>query len=116
MATVLIVDDEVAITEFLSETLQEEGHSVAVCHNGVQALQHIYNQPPDLVLLDINMPVMGGDQVLEKLRANAHGQLPIIVLSAQTHIEQYLDMGATAVIAKPFEIVALLDAVDQVTA
>jgi DNA-binding response OmpR family regulator len=116
MATVLIVDDEIAITEFLSETLQDEGHSVFVCYNGAQALQRIHNQLPDLVLLDINMPVMDGAQVLQELRANAQSTLPIIVLSAQHHIEQYLDMGATAVIAKPFAISALLETVDQVIA
>lgn len=116
MAKVLIVDDEVAITEFLSETLQEEGHSVYVCHNGKQALQLIYQQQLDLILLDISMPVMGGDQVLQQLRSNSHSTLPVIVLSAQNHIEQYMDIGATAVLAKPFEITTLLDTIDQVIA
>lgn len=113
MATVLVVDDEVAITEFLTETLQEEGHLVQVCHNGAQALEQIYQAEPDLVLLDINMPIMSGDQVLFSLRSNSHTHLPVIVLSARNHVDQYLQVGATAVLEKPFEIATLLEMIDR---
>lgn len=113
MASVLVVDDEVAITELLSETLQEEGHCVHICHNGIQALEFIVAQQPDLVLLDIQMPVMGGEQVLHDLRSHLQNELPVIVLSAHNHIEQFLEIGATDVLEKPFEIDALIDLINR---
>jgi DNA-binding response OmpR family regulator len=113
MATVLIVDDEVSITEFLSETLQEEGHSVSVRYNGAQALDVIESNDFDLVLLDVAMPVMSGVEVLLRLRSNDHQTLPVIILSAQYRLDQLGDIGATAILPKPVEIERLIATVDR---
>jgi DNA-binding response OmpR family regulator len=109
------VDDERAITDFVSEALDEEGHSVRVCHDGASALAAIHAQPPDLLLLDIGMPVMSGDQVLRELRAQNFSQLPVIVATAGTNAEQFLAQGATAILRKPFTLNDLLELVERCT-
>lgn len=111
MGTVLVVDDERAITDFISDALIEEGYQVAVCHDGASALLDIRRQPPALVLLDIGLPVMTGDLVLRELRASGFNKLPIIVATAGTNAEQYLAIGANAVLKKPFTLESLISTV-----
>jgi CheY-like chemotaxis protein len=112
---ILVVDDERAITDFVSEALGEEGHSVRVCHDGASALAAIHAHLPDLLLLDIGMPVMSGDQVLRELRAQNFSQLPVIVATAGTNAEQFLAQGATAILRKPFTLNDLLELVERCT-
>lgn len=106
---ILVVDDEVAITNLITETLGEEGYTTRVAHDGASALLDILNDPPALVILDIGMPVMTGDELLRRLRRNHFPDLPIIILTAGMNAERMLDHGATAVLAKPFDLNALLD-------
>lgn len=101
---ILVVDDEVAIASLVADTLTDEGFHVRMHHDGASALLDIVNDPPDLVLLDIAMPVMVGDELLRYLRANGFPHLPVIVMTAGLHPEQYLAQGATAILAKPFDI------------
>lgn len=113
MTSILVVDDERAITDFVAEALSEEGYSVRVCHDGASALVLIHAQPPDLVVLDIGLPVMTGDLVLRELRARDFAHLPVIVATAGTNAEQYLAHGATAILRKPFTLSSLLDLVER---
>jgi CheY-like chemotaxis protein len=108
---ILIVDDETAITDLLAETLGEEGYTIRVAHDGASALLDILARQPALIILDIGMPVMTGDELLRRLRRNYALAIPIIVLTAGLHPERMLDQGANAVLAKPFELDALLDQV-----
>jgi CheY-like chemotaxis protein len=108
---ILIVDDEVAITDLLGETLSEEGYTIRVAHDGASALLDILARQPALIILDIGMPVMTGDELLRRLRRNYALDIPIIVLTAGLHPERMLDQGANAVLAKPFELDTLLDQV-----
>lgn len=108
---ILVVDDERAITEFIADVLGEEGYSVRICHDGASALLTIYDQEPDLVLLDIGLPVMTGDTVLRELRTRGYQRLPIIITTASTNAEQYLDLGASAILKKPFTLDRLLSVV-----
>jgi DNA-binding response OmpR family regulator len=111
LVTVLVVDDERAITDFVSDALVEEGYEVTVCHDGASALLDIQREPPSLVLLDIGLPVMTGDLVLRELRASGYDELPIVVATAGTNPEQYLAIGANAVLKKPFTLEHLLNTV-----
>lgn len=108
---ILVVDDEHSITDFISDVLSEEGYTVKVCHDGASALIDIRNEEPELVLLDIGLPVMTGDTVLRELRANGYDQLPIIITTASTNAEQYLAVGATAILKKPFTLDRLIEIV-----
>ena len=113
---ILIVDDEVAITDLLGETLSEEGYTIRVAHDGASALLDILARQPALIILDIGMPVMTGDELLRRLRRNYALDIPIIVLTAGLHPERMLDQGANAVLAKPFELDTLLDQVARYAA
>jgi DNA-binding response OmpR family regulator len=115
LGTVLVVDDEHAITDFVSDALLEEGYRVAVCHDGASALLDIRREPPTLVLLDIGLPVMTGDLVLRELRASGYSELPIVVATAGTNPDQYLAIGANAVLKKPFTLENLLSTVARFT-
>lgn len=109
MSTILVVDDEQSITDFVQDILNEEGYKVDVCHDGASALLAIRQQPPDVVLLDIGLPVMTGDLVLRELRTRGFASLPVIITTAGTHPEQYLKQGATAILRKPFTLDQLLN-------
>lgn len=112
---ILIADDEVSIASVIAETLAEEGYAVQVVHDGASALLAIKQQPPKLALLDIAMPVITGDELLAQLRREGFSDLPIILMSAGTQLQEFLARGATAVIPKPFALENLLDYAQQYT-
>ena len=111
MTYILVVDDERPITDFVFDALSDEGYSIAICYDGASALVSLHERQPDLMLLDIGLPVMPGDQVLRELRAQGFALLPVVVATAGTNPEQYLAQGATAILKKPFTLDSLLDAV-----
>jgi len=100
---ILIVDDELSILKYLRANLEAEGYKVLAAMNGVQALQTLEAELPDLIVLDIMMPEMDGLEVCRRLRE--WSQLPIIMLSArddESDKVQCLDLGADDYITKPF--------------
>ena len=100
--------DEPTITAFLAEVLWDDGYRVAVVHNRASAMLAIRIDLPDLVILDINMPVMPGDAVLHELRSNGFPTLPVIIVTAERHPERSMALGATALLTKPIDIDSLL--------
>lgn len=115
MSKILVVDDERAITDFVLDALSEEGHDVAVCHDGATALRILQTEQPDLVLLDIGLPLMTGDAVLKELRSRGLVHLPVVVATASTNAEQYIAIGANDILKKPFTLDRLLDVVESQT-
>lgn len=111
MRTILVVDDERTITEFVSDALSDEGYTVDVVHDGASALLAIQGQAPDLVILDVGMPVMTGDELLRRLRTDSFADLPVVMMTAGTNAEQYLSQGANAILKKPFTLDSLLTTV-----
>jgi DNA-binding response OmpR family regulator len=108
---ILVVDDEVPITQFIAAALEEEGYSVRIAHDGASALLEIIERPPCLVLLDVAMPVMVGDELLRYLRRKGFADLPVIMMTAGLRPEIYLSQGATEVLPKPFDVEVLLNKV-----
>lgn len=110
-AHVLIVDDSQVIRNALSQRLKKLGHRTSMAENGRQALEMMRAQPFDLVLLDMTMPEMNGDEVLEHLKADPTlRHIPVIVISAQEDIEsvvQCIELGAEDYLVKPFNPVLL---------
>lgn len=108
---VLIVDDDPGIRGFIHATLRTEGYSVAVAANGRQALERIAEQRPDVILVDLSMPVMNGWQLNDHLRAHDAG-IPVVFMtagfSAQAEAESH---GAAASLSKPFDVDSLLHVV-----
>lgn len=109
--TILIADDERSITDMLSEALTDEGYAVDVVHDGGSALVAVRTRPPAALILDITMPVMTGDEVLQALRAQGFTNLPIIIATATLSPNRFAQMGANAVVPKPYDLIDLLNLV-----
>ena len=112
---ILVVDDIEDIRSLLQEALQANGYSTLEAADGREALSIIETEPPDLVILDIAMPVMSGFQVLRQLRKNS--DIPVIMLSARTDTVdkvESLELGADDYITKPFEIAEMTARVEAV--
>jgi len=110
---VLVVDDDPDILDALSEILEVEGYEVQRARNGREALQRLERGLPDLVLLDLMMPVMDGWEFARSLSPAARP--PIIVLSADRNVSSRArEIGAVEWLAKPFELSELLAAVRRV--
>jgi DNA-binding response OmpR family regulator len=108
-ARVLVVDDDAEIADTMAEVLGYEGYSVAVAHDGVQAMERIPTFHPDVILLDLMMPRMNGFEVLERMREEKK-TTPVVVVSANQGYEAR-DLKVAAKVRKPFSLTQLLDAV-----
>jgi len=106
-ASILVVDDEVDISTVLSVTLRRAGFDVRTANDGIEAIEAIRREPPDLVILDVMMPRLDGFETLKRIRE--HGpttHLPVIMLSAKTQLTDKIrgfERGADDYVAKPFE-------------
>ncbi|HYO52402.1 response regulator [Archangium sp.] len=110
MSKLLIVDDEVAILEALTDILSVEGYEVATAANGAEGLEHVHKDPPDLILLDLMMPVMDGQEMLRRLKEDtALRSIPVVVMSAGRVSKS--ELQGSHFLAKPFELDDLLDTV-----
>ena len=111
MARVLIVDDDADIRAYLEVTLSLAGYDVIEAVDGVDALQRIMQELPDLIVLDVMMPRLDGIAVLQRLREDARtNHLPVVLLTARTQPREAvdgLDAGADDYITKPFDITEL---------
>lgn len=112
-STILVVDDELLITEFVREILTEEGYNVRVAHDGASAVIDVQTNPPALVLIDNALPVISGLEVVEQLRSAGFTQLPIIGMSAISYPELFFQAGADDFLDKPFNIEELLACIAQ---
>lgn len=106
MSVIAIVDDDVQIGNVLEKILRGEGYDTLRAYSGTETLYLLSNTKPDLVLLDLMMPGLSGEQVLPKIQG-----IPVIVLSAKTDIQDKVDLllnGAADYITKPFNTNELL--------
>ena len=113
--TILIVDDDRELVEGLRAVLERQGHRVIQAHDGHQGKQAIYNQRPDLVILDMMMPRMGGYPVLEHFRGKSDAP-PIIMITANegSRHKAYAEyLGVVDYIRKPFAMERLIEAVNK---
>lgn len=108
-----MVDDDPDILEALSEILESEGFGIRQARNGLEALELLEPLPPNLILLDLMMPVMDGWEFAERMRRRPDwSEIPIIVLSADRNIGgKARELGALGYLAKPFELHELLSLV-----
>lgn len=106
MKHIFIVDDDIHIGNMLEEVLQREGYKVSRAYSGTEALLVLSSQTPDLILLDLMLPGLNGEEVLPKIQG-----IPVIILSAKSetaHKVQLLLDGACDYITKPFDLTELL--------
>ncbi|MFL5329939.1 MAG: response regulator transcription factor [Gemmataceae bacterium] len=114
--TILIVDDDTDLVEGLRIVLEKQGFQVFRAANGHEGKQAIANQKPDLVILDMMMPRMGGYPVLEHLKSDPNAP-PVIMITANegSRHKAYAEaLGVVDYIRKPFAAERLLEAVHKV--
>ncbi|MFP2898959.1 response regulator [Corallococcus sp. 4LFB] len=113
--TLLLVDDDTAIADALSELLVDEGYAVAVARNGAEALSYLRaNAAPSLILLDLMMPVMDGYAFREVQREDAAlSRIPVFILSAGHLGDRVRSLGVARVFKKPLLLDALLTAIQE---
>jgi CheY-like chemotaxis protein len=109
----LIVEDEQALCDLLADVLEGEGYVVRKSGNGLDALHLIRERRPNLIFLDMMMPVMDGWQFLEELRANPKwADIPVVLMTAVYDMSSLeTRTGARAILSKPFDIELIIEAV-----
>lgn len=106
MKHILVIDDDIHISDMLFEILSKEGYEVSRAYSGTEAILFLSNQTPDLILLDLMLPGLSGEEVLKKINTT-----PVIVLSAKSDINDKVNLllgGAADYITKPFDTDELL--------
>ena len=106
-AKILLADDEEDIKTVISLYLGSKGYEVVTAYDGLDAIDKAKTEKPDLILLDVMMPIMNGFEVCQKLQGDPETQnIPIIMLSAAAQSEtitKSIELGAKDYIVKPFE-------------
>jgi CheY-like chemotaxis protein len=113
---VLVVDDDPDILDAICDILDAEGYRVARARHGAEALEQVEAARPDIILLDLMMPVMDGVAFSHALRQRPRvSDIPIVVISADGNPQRAASVGAAGYLAKPFDIEALLAQVAGIT-
>lgn len=120
MAKILLVDDEPNIVKLTAFHLRRQGYEVASADNGAAGLLQVNAERPDLIILDVMMPIMDGFEMLRTLKANPEtSAIPVIMLTCRSLDEDVahgLVQGADLYMTKPFEMSKLLLAVQRILA
>ena len=111
MQTILLVDDEYSIVEVLTHLLEEEGYTVVTAANGRDGLDRASEKVPDLVITDLMMPIMDGDELLRELRKSAALRKVPVILITSAPAPGFRDLPWADLVAKPFEFEDLLRAI-----
>lgn len=107
MARILVVDDEADIVRVVVKTMEARGHTVEVGRDGVEAIDKVKANPPDVLILDINLPRLDGFEVCRRLKSDpATRGVPIVMMSAAyislTDALEGQSLGADEYVVKPF--------------
>ncbi len=114
--TIFIADDESGFVSTLKSRLEFEGFGVTTAEDGKEALRLIYDEKPDLILLDIMMPNLNGYQVCRELKGNDDtSSIPILMLTAKSQESDKFwgrEAGADDYVTKPFDMEELLEKIE----
>ena len=114
MAAIMIIEDELAISELLAINLKLVGHTAFCCGDGNEAFEFVKNNKPDLILLDIMLPGKNGFELMKEIEPL---DIPVIFLTAKENIDDKitgLKLGAEDYIVKPFATIEVLTRIDTV--
>ena len=106
MPNILIIDDDAHINDIVSKALQADGYSVTSAYSGTEALLLLSQSKPDLILLDLMLPGLTGEELLPQIR-----DIPVIVVSAKADVTDKVELlvgGAVDYVTKPFDMKELL--------
>lgn len=116
--TILTVDDSPTMREMLRSCLTGADFNVVTAEHGADGLEKLQESQPDVVITDINMPVMDGFEFIENVRqSQVSNRMPILVLTTESHQDMKMrakNAGATGWIVKPFVPEKLIDAINRV--
>lgn len=116
---VMVVDDSITVRRVTARLLEQHGMTAMTARDGVEALQKIQEQLPDLILLDVEMPRMDGFELLTNLKSNAALEaIPVVMITSRTgdkHRSRALDLGAAAYLGKPYQEAELLETIGHLT-
>ncbi len=114
MKTILVVDDEMVLTEILRDVLQDAGYRVATAGDGRAGLDSLPTVRPDLVLCDVMMPILDGREVCRLLRSDPqYHTIPLVMMTAAPGSITRQDCDYTALVGKPFDLDKLLLMIEQ---
>ncbi len=115
---ILVVDDEPNIVQTLQDRLEMNEYDVCVASNGKEGLDLAVKEKPDVILLDVIMPIMDGHEMLEALRQRPEGQgVSVIMLTARSQMQDIARANACGIedyIVKPFDLSELLEKIETV--
>ncbi|MDD2960303.1 MAG: response regulator transcription factor [Lachnospiraceae bacterium] len=106
MKHILVIDDDCNIGNMLEEVLQKEGYQISRAYSGTEALLVLNSARPDLILLDLMLPGLNGEEILPQIKS-----IPVIIVSAKAGIDSKVELllgGAADYVTKPFDIKELL--------
>jgi len=110
--TILVVDDDSTVRQLVAAVLGHAGWTVEVAHDGEHAWQRLSELTPDLILCDVNMPLLSGFEFLRRLRSHPlHAHLPMMLLTTRRHTDDLvtgMELGADDYLTKPFSAAELL--------
>ena len=109
MKSILVIEDNILLSDFIAEVLQEEGYNVQVAANGQEGLSRLHEVEPDLVITDLMMPKLSGEEVCQVMTAHPkYNDIPVVLMSSKD--EAYLNIKCkyTAFLPKPFDLNNLL--------
>jgi CheY-like chemotaxis protein len=111
---VLVIEDDTSNRDLLEEFLRSEGCEVRTTGNGADALKLLETWTPSLILLDLRLPLMSGEEFAQRYRAESGPHAPIVVLSAAMDSEEGAErIGAVGRLEKPFDLDELLALVSR---
>ena len=102
MKKILVIDDDVHISDMIEEALTKEGYSILKAYSGTEAMYVLSKTSPDLILLDLMLPGLSGEELLPKIK-----DIPVIVISAKLDVDNKVRLlldGAADYITKPFDL------------
>ena len=113
MPTVLVIDDDLMVREVLHDVLESAGLDVQAVEDGHRGLKILLDDQVDLLIVDLEMPGLGGREIIRELRLR-ESTLPIIALTsfARAALSDVLEMGVSRVYVKPFRVKELLEVVE----
>jgi CheY-like chemotaxis protein len=117
MARVLVIDDEPDVVRLVVKVLSGRGHVVQIARDGASALARVKHEPPDVILLDSDLPKIDGAEVCRRIKVDAATQrIPIVMMTA-SYIDIYdvgVENGPDAFVVRPFVREVLANAVERV--
>ena len=114
MRTILLVEDEAPIAQLVLDILSDLGHRVVTAMHGLEALMHLREVRPDLIISNVSMPVMDGKELCKQLQSDPELRtIPIVLLSATRSKLDLEECKYTALIEKPFEVEVLLETISK---